>query len=185
MTKRFEWDPEKATANLRKHGVSFETATRIFADPFALSEPSGSSKDICYSWWRIRPATKSKQVSQSRLSVLFQPERLTRRKESAMKKKLVKYSFNVANPRPLTKKQKAEIKALGTRSAKEIDYSDIPRLPAGFFKNAVRGQFYKPTKTSTTIRIDTDVIAWLRTHGKGYQSRINAILRREMLESTK
>jgi len=41
MTTRFEWDPEKAAANLRKHAISFEIATRIFADPFALSEQSG------------------------------------------------------------------------------------------------------------------------------------------------
>ena len=38
MKTRFEWDPAKATANLRKHGVSFEIATRVFADPFAFFE---------------------------------------------------------------------------------------------------------------------------------------------------
>ena len=35
---RFEWDSEKAVSNLRKHGVSFETAVRVFSDPFALTE---------------------------------------------------------------------------------------------------------------------------------------------------
>jgi len=35
---RFEWDPSKAATNRRKHGVSFETATRVFADPNALFE---------------------------------------------------------------------------------------------------------------------------------------------------
>lgn len=39
MGIRFEWDPAKAARNRRKHGVSFETALRVFADPFALSEP--------------------------------------------------------------------------------------------------------------------------------------------------
>jgi len=38
MSTRFEWDPVKAAANLRKHGVSFEIAMRAFADPFALTE---------------------------------------------------------------------------------------------------------------------------------------------------
>lgn len=38
MTIRFEWDPDKAAANLRKHGVSFDLAIRVFADPFGLSE---------------------------------------------------------------------------------------------------------------------------------------------------
>jgi len=37
MLTRFEWDSVKATSNLRKHGVSFETALRVFADPFALT----------------------------------------------------------------------------------------------------------------------------------------------------
>lgn len=36
MRIRFEWDPAKAASNLRKHGVRFETAMRVFADPFAL-----------------------------------------------------------------------------------------------------------------------------------------------------
>ena len=36
MRVNFEWDPAKAASNLRKHGVSFELALRVFADPFAL-----------------------------------------------------------------------------------------------------------------------------------------------------
>ena|SRR5271155_4510884 len=38
MDTRFEWDPAKAARNLRKHGVTFETAARAFADPFALTD---------------------------------------------------------------------------------------------------------------------------------------------------
>jgi len=41
MTTRFEWDPVKAAANLRKHAISFDIAMRAFADPFALSEQTG------------------------------------------------------------------------------------------------------------------------------------------------
>jgi len=37
METKFEWDTEKAKINLKKHGVSFETAARAFADPFAVS----------------------------------------------------------------------------------------------------------------------------------------------------
>ena len=35
---RFAWDPEKAASNLRKHGISFETAARVFGDPPAWTE---------------------------------------------------------------------------------------------------------------------------------------------------
>ncbi|WP_445928932.1 BrnA antitoxin family protein [Methylorubrum thiocyanatum] len=66
-----------------------------------------------------------------------------------------------------------------------IDYSDIPPLTEEFWVNAVRGKYYRPTKTSTTVRIDSDVLAWLRGQGRGYQTRINAILRREMLAALK
>ena len=37
MIYRFEWDPDKAERNLRKHGVSFEVASRAFVDPLALT----------------------------------------------------------------------------------------------------------------------------------------------------
>lgn len=66
-----------------------------------------------------------------------------------------------------------------------IDYGDIPPLDDALWQNAVRNPVYRPTKTSTTVRLDTDVLRWLRSQGKGYQSRINAILRRAMLASMK
>ncbi len=102
-----------------------------------------------------------------------------------MKKKMVQYEIDLSNPPALTAAQKTELKALRVRPESEIDYSDIPPLKEDFWKKAVRNPFYRPTKTSTTVRIDSDVLHWLRAHGKGYQSRINAILRREMLASLK
>lgn len=41
VTTRFEWDPAKAEANLRKHGIGFEQAARVFADPFLMTAPDG------------------------------------------------------------------------------------------------------------------------------------------------
>ncbi len=102
-----------------------------------------------------------------------------------MKKKTIQYEIDLSNPPALTAAQKAELKALRAKPESEIDYSDIPPLKEDFWKKAVRNPFYRPTKASTTVRIDSDVLHWLRAHGKGYQSRINAILRREMLESFK
>ena len=102
-----------------------------------------------------------------------------------MSKKVVKHTVNLAHLPLLTKKQKVALAALSARPDNEIDFSEIPPLTEEFFKNAVRGKYYKPTKTSTTVRIDSDVLAWLRNQGRGYQSRINAILRRKMLDSLK
>ncbi|MFZ1085114.1 MAG: BrnA antitoxin family protein [Terracidiphilus sp.] len=100
-----------------------------------------------------------------------------------MKKKMIEYEIDLAKPPALTKAQKAEIASVEAKPENEIDYSGIPALEDAFWKNAVRNPFYRPTKTSTTVRIDSDVLHWLRNQGKGYQSRINAILRREMLQS--
>ncbi|MDQ2148433.1 BrnA antitoxin family protein [Alcaligenaceae bacterium A4P071] len=102
-----------------------------------------------------------------------------------MSKKTVKHEVDLANLPPLSETQKAELAALAARTDGNVDYSELPALTAAFWKDAERAKFYKPTKTSTTVRIDSDVLAWLRSQGKGYQSRINAILRREMLSSMK
>lgn len=63
----------------------------------------------------------------------------------------------------------------------EIDYSDIPPLTDNFWQNALHN-CYKPTKASTTVRVDKDVLLWLISKGKGYQTRINEILRMAMLK---
>nr|WP_246712015.1 BrnA antitoxin family protein [Phyllobacterium myrsinacearum] len=67
----------------------------------------------------------------------------------------------------------------------EIDLSDIPELTDEQWSKAVRGRFYRPVKHQITARVDADVLDWLKSQGKGYQARMNAILRRAMLVSMK
>lgn len=57
----------------------------------------------------------------------------------------------------------------------DIDYSDIPELDDDFFKNAK--VVISPGKKPVALRLDADVLEWMKAQGKGYQSRINAILR--------
>jgi len=95
----------------------------------------------------------------------------------------VRYEMDLNNPPPLTDAQRAEIKALVARPEATIDYSDIPPLDDTFWQNAVRNPFYKPTKTSKTLRIDSDVLAWFMRKGRGYQTQINAALRQAMVSS--
>ena len=84
------------------------------------------------------------------------------------------FELDISNPPPLTAEQRAELEALSARPESAIDYSDIPPVEES-------GRFYRPIKKMTTIRLDADVLTWLRSFGKGYQTRINTILRREML----
>ena len=84
---------------------------------------------------------------------------------------------------PLTEERKAELKALADMPDSGIDYSDIPPLTEEFWKNAVPNPFYKPIKIHASVRIDSDVMAWLKSYGKGYQTRMNAILREAMMRA--
>lgn len=97
--------------------------------------------------------------------------------------KMVRYEVDLNNLPPLTEEQRAELKALAEMPDSAIDYSDIPPLDEVFWQNAVQNPFYKPTKTSTTVRVDSDVLAWLKGQGKGYQTKMNAILREAMIRS--
>jgi uncharacterized protein (DUF4415 family) len=98
-----------------------------------------------------------------------------------MKKKTA--SFTLETLPPLTEEQRANLKALAERADNEIDTSDIPALTNEQLNSAVRGRFYRPLKQQITARVDADVLEWLKSQGKGYQGRMNAILRREMLAS--
>ena len=91
-------------------------------------------------------------------------------------KNITTIEMDLDNPPPLTAEQQAELEALAARPDSEIDHSDIP--PTEDFS-----RFYRPVKVMTTVRLDADVLAWLRSQGKGYQTRINSILRKEMISS--
>ncbi len=87
-----------------------------------------------------------------------------------------------SRPPKITAAQRAELKALAAKPDSEIDVSDIPVLPDTFWENAVRNPFYKPLKKQLTVRLDADVLAWLRAAGAGYQTKLNRILRQAMLK---
>ena len=95
----------------------------------------------------------------------------------------VSRKVDLNNLPPPTATQRARLRALAARPDSAIDYSDIPPLTDAFWKNAVRNPFYKPTKQVTTVRVDADVLMWLKGQGKGYQTKINAILRAAMLRA--
>ena len=92
-------------------------------------------------------------------------------------------SFNkLKSKKPLTNEERRRL--LNIRD-EDIDYSDIPQIPDDFADEAVRGLLYRPVKKSVSIRIDADVLLWLKSQGKGYQTRINTILRQAMLKELK
>lgn len=61
----------------------------------------------------------------------------------------------------------------------DIDTTDIPELTPEQFARAIARKGLKPMphKQQVTLRIDSDVMDWFRTRGRGYQTQINALLR--------
>lgn len=78
--------------------------------------------------------------------------------------------------------QKRRLAKVAEMAEGKMDTSDMPDLSEEFWKKAVRHPFYRPLKQQVTLRLDADVIAWLRRQGKRYQTRANALLRAAMLE---
>ena len=72
-------------------------------------------------------------------------------------------------------------RALYEQRDKSLDHTDAPVLPPEMWENAVIGKYYRPIKTAVSLRIDNDVLAWLKSKGEGHISRINDILRQAML----
>ena len=80
--------------------------------------------------------------------------------------------------RKLTKEQKRDIRAIRGKRDETIDFSDIP--PVLDWSGAEIGKFYRPAKKPVTMRLDSDVLAWLKADGRGYQTRANQLLRHAM-----
>jgi|RifCSP16_1_1023843.scaffolds.fasta_scaffold117957_2 uncharacterized protein (DUF4415 family) len=79
-------------------------------------------------------------------------------------------------------KSKTNWKKLDAMKDKDIDLNDIPELDEEFFRNA---EIRLPEKQPVTIRLDADVLSWFKKQGKGYQTRINKLLRSYMETHTK
>jgi uncharacterized protein (DUF4415 family) len=90
-------------------------------------------------------------------------------------------SFRREPGTPLTKRERVELEKLARMPEHEIDTSDIPEWTDEMWKRAVRGKLYRPVKQAVSLRLDADVIAWLKKDGEGYQTRANKMLRERML----
>lgn len=98
-----------------------------------------------------------------------------------MKRKMTSYTLDTLPP--LTKAQRENLERLAEMPDDQINYDDIPRLTGAQLAEMKRAQLYRPMKKQITVRVDADVLAWLKSQGKGYQSRMNAILRDAMLNT--
>jgi uncharacterized protein (DUF4415 family) len=78
----------------------------------------------------------------------------------------------------VSRKVAKELAALARMPDDQIDLTDASEVRE--WRGAVVGKFYRPIKKPVTIRVDADVLAWLKRQGSGYQTRINKLLREAM-----
>jgi len=173
---RLEWDAEKERRNRAKHKVSFQTAALVFEDQCARSRPDriveGEERWVtmgvvggtfCSSrtrMWRKAAMNRSGSFPHAR-----RPDPREERMKKATKHRAQADTIK-------------ELAGLKRMKDEEIDFSDIPEITD--WSKAVVGKFYRPIKKLVTVRLDTDVLAWLRSGGKGYQTKLNGLLREAM-----
>ena len=73
------------------------------------------------------------------------------------------------------RRSKTDWKRIDSLRDENLDYSDIPKLGSDFFAQAI---LWPGNKKQITLRLDPDVLAFFRKSGKGYQTTINAVLRK-------
>lgn len=71
-------------------------------------------------------------------------------------------------------------RALYKQRDRDFDHLDVPQLRPDQWAKGVVGKYYRPIKSQISLRVDNDVLAWLKSKGSGHLSRINAILRKRM-----
>ena len=186
----FVWDERKSRLNRQKRGVSFETAISVFDDPFHVSvqerEVEGEVR------WQTIGMVKGLPLLLVAHTVEEEEERVRvisaarqRVVNGAAMRKAAKQGKRKAAGQKPAERQRRELRALRALPDGQIDTSDIAELPPSAWKDVIRGSFYRPMEQAVSMRLDADVVAWLKKRGKGYQTRANRILRERMMNETR
>jgi uncharacterized protein (DUF4415 family) len=79
----------------------------------------------------------------------------------------------------ISRKSQTDWKRVDKLHDNDIDFSDNPEVSPEMFAKAIVRKGLKPArqKTQVTLRIDEDVLSWFKKQGKGYQTRINSLLK--------
>lgn len=170
---RFEWDESKNRRNLRKHDVRFESAILVFGDPYALTQRDDAFEDE-ERWLTLGAVAPGAILLVVHTLAEEQDEEVIRIISARAAE-----SHEGELMRKLTKEQKQDIRAIAGKRDENIDFSDA--APVLDWSRAEMGKFYRPEKKPVTMRLDSDIIAWLKADGPGYQTKANWLLRNAML----
>jgi uncharacterized DUF497 family protein/uncharacterized protein (DUF4415 family) len=159
----FEWDEDKNLHNIGKHGVSFEIASRIF-EGFVFTVT-----DSRFDYGEVREISIGAIGNLAVLTVVHTDRDGRKRIISARPRAVPKGTV-------MKTKYKKELSAeeLAALRDEDIDFSDIPELGENFWREA---RLVEPDRTQpVTIRVKKSVLDTYKSLGKGYQTRMNAVL---------
>jgi uncharacterized protein (DUF4415 family) len=163
---RFSWSKSKRELNLQQHGLDFVDAPRVFDGPTYTYE------DDRYDYSEQRFVTLGLLEE---LVVSIVHTEATR--SSALFLSVRRRSMSKRSSSRASKTDWSRVRSMADR-----DMVISPEHPEGSMKHIVRGIARRglkpvPPKASISLRLDADVLEWLKSQGPGYQTRINAILR--------
>jgi uncharacterized protein len=163
----WSWSAEKDELNRRKHGLPLSVAEVALVDPLALSKPDPHPDG---DRWDTLAAVHGKTL----FIVHTWPEDGSTGRVIGVREATCTKGRPMRMVRKLTAEEKAALSAL--KGTPDLTDPDAPEVAS--WDSAVRGVLYRPVKRPVTMRLDADVLEWFRSrHAKGYQTRINAILR--------
>jgi uncharacterized protein (DUF4415 family) len=86
------------------------------------------------------------------------------------------------NNEPTSRKSQTDWQRLDAMSDEDIDLSDCPEItPEQFAKAVVKRSFpVAKNEAQVTLRVDSEVLEWFKSQGRGYQAQINTLLRAYM-----
>jgi uncharacterized protein (DUF4415 family) len=85
--------------------------------------------------------------------------------------------------RKLCKGQKVQIAKVAAKKDADIDLSEMPEVID--WSGAEIGKYHRPPKKPVTMRLDADVLEWLKSYGEGYQTKANMLLRHAMMQTAR
>jgi uncharacterized DUF497 family protein len=160
----FEWDEAKNRANIRKHGFDFADAEEMFRGVLVVDPDT--RRDYGEPRW-----TGLGIVGGRLAHVVFARTRLRPFGSSHSERQQAVKEKNSKKP------SRTDWKRIDAMRDEDIDFSDAPELGPDFFKNAI---IWPGPKKQITLRVDPDVLTFFRKHGRGYQTTMNAVLRKYM-----
>ncbi len=176
---RFEWDLRKSQSNRAKHHVSFELAESIFQDPFSFGVRNrivdGEER------WMTFGSLSSGEI----LAVVHTTREMNGMRSFELFPHGGQPHMNPNDSNKVTDDHRDELAELAAMSDEDIDLSDIPEMTDEEWQAALKRGVYRPVKQQLTIRLDADIVDWFKRTQPKYQTAMNEVLRKHMIEQSR